>query len=466
VDGRIAKPSGEGIADVYTALRLNDSCIGRGFYKGSNCSGNGNPCTSCSGVRDIDYMKRQTKNPSTYSWSNQVCGTSVHCLGYVYSEAVWSLYKRELNAFYGYDENTSMEIVTRLTYIAAGNTGTWFSGSAPWGGCGANSGYLSFLAADDDNGNISDGTPHMKAIFKAFNDQEIACNTPARKDSGCANKPTDAPVVTVQAGNMKAELTWTAVAGASKYQVFRTEGLNCGQGKVLLATLNSNTLSFTDEGLANKREYYYIVIPKGSNDSCFGPSSACASAIPASVSGFEVDCDDDVLIVPVDPSKTSVTTTRNCVLFGTGGFSGSVNIGCDSSSLTGVSCSSSPSTVSISSDVANVVVSVVASSSATSGIGAVVVTGTSELITSTSTIPVTIMGAGGDQLALFDTTYKAPRCNVWGTSCSSQDLLAGRGTMTSGNEANAPNTVDGCSGRFCFDNIHMIHTFQLSPDIL
>ena len=116
----------------------------------------------------------------------------VHCLGYVYSEAVWSLYKRELNSFYGYDENTSLEIVTRLTYIAAGNTYTWYGGyskspSGIWrGGCGTNSGYLSYLAADDDNGNINDGTPHMRAIFKAFNDQEIACDAPTVKDSGYA----------------------------------------------------------------------------------------------------------------------------------------------------------------------------------------------------------------------------------------------------------------------------------------
>jgi hypothetical protein len=353
-----------------------------------------------------------------------------------------------------------------------------FSGSTPWGGCGANSGYLSFLAADDDNGNINDGTPHMQAIFKAFNDQEIACNTPSRKDSGCANKPTEAPVVTAVAGHMKATLTWTAVARASKYQVFRTEGLNCGQGKVLLATLNSNILSYVDEGLANKREYYYIVIPKGSNEACFGPSSVCASAIPDAVSGFEVDCDDDPLIVPADPSKSSVTTTRNCVLYGTGGFSGSVNVGCDSSSLSGISCSSSPSTVTVSSGLANVVISVVASSSAASGTGAIVVTGTSGSTTSTSTIPVTIMGAGGDQLAMFDTIYKAPRCNVWGTSCSSQNLLAGRGTMTSGNEANAPNTFDGCTGKlnniFCsgicllyfgFINLHCcVTSSNHSPD--
>jgi hypothetical protein len=90
----------------------------------------------------------------------------------VYSEAVWSLYTRELQSSpYNYDENTALEIVTRLTYIAAGNIQTWYggymsTGSGVKGGCGSNSGFLSYLAADDDNGNMNDGTPHMTAIFK------------------------------------------------------------------------------------------------------------------------------------------------------------------------------------------------------------------------------------------------------------------------------------------------------------
>lgn len=46
----------------------------------------------------------------------------VHCIGNVYAEAVWDLYKRHLPEMYGYDDNTAMEIVTRLTYIAAGKT--------------------------------------------------------------------------------------------------------------------------------------------------------------------------------------------------------------------------------------------------------------------------------------------------------------------------------------------------------
>ena len=144
VNGGIASPSGEGIADIYTALRLNDSCIGRNFRLGTNCSGNGDPCTACDGVRDIDYLKRASGNPHDYSWSNANCG-SVHCVGGVYSEAVWSLWKRELPSVYGYDNNTAHEIVTRLTFIGAGATGTWFSGGPPFGGCAANSGYKNYL---------------------------------------------------------------------------------------------------------------------------------------------------------------------------------------------------------------------------------------------------------------------------------------------------------------------------------
>jgi hypothetical protein len=92
----IAAPSGEGIADLYTALvrncprlfaiaftfcwqryltdlsyfkRLNDSCIGRGFYVNGRCNTGGDACDSCTGVRDIDYMKKAKKQPSTYTWA-------------------------------------------------------------------------------------------------------------------------------------------------------------------------------------------------------------------------------------------------------------------------------------------------------------------------------------------------------------------------------------------------------------
>jgi hypothetical protein len=441
----IANPSGEGIADIYTALRLHDSCIGRGFFKSGVCSGNGNPCLQCNGVRDIDYKKRQSQQPSTFTWSNNNCGGGVHCMGYVYSEAVWSLYARELPAKYGYDDNTSLEIVTRLTYIAAGNIQTWFSGSPPFGGCGTNSGYFSFLAADDDNGNLNDGTPHMEAIYKAFNDQEIACNTLTVQDSGCAGTPTDSPVVTITGLNSKAVIEWTAVSGASKYQIFRTEGLEqCEQGKVKIATLNSNVLTYTDENIANGREYSYIVIPIGPAESCFGPSSACTTVTPAEGPDLNLVCDNEPLAILMDPNETPSTETRTCAVSGLGGFTGSVNIGC-SSSVTGVSCSTTPTTVSVSSNPTAVILSIVPTSAA-SGSGTITVTASGGSLSSNSVIPVSVLTAGEAQTAEFDNVYKAPRCALYGSECSSGDLLVGRGAITGGNEANAPNTVgNSCS---------------------
>ncbi len=189
INGAIASPSGEGIADIYSALRLNDSCIGRGF-RATPCNNNGDACITCTGVRDIDYLKRVSGTPHHYTWSNANCAGSVHCVGGVYAEALWSLWKRKLvSAPYSLEVNTAHEVATRLSYIAGGNITTWFSGGPPNGGRAAGSGYLNYLAADDDNGNLNDGTPHMTAIYQSFNDQQIACATPTVQDSGCARHP-------------------------------------------------------------------------------------------------------------------------------------------------------------------------------------------------------------------------------------------------------------------------------------
>ena len=91
----IASPSGEGIADIYTALRLNTSCIGRNF-RATVCTGFGDPCLTAPACATSTTCKRQSGQPHDYTWSNANCGGSVHCVGGVYSEAVWSLWKRKL----------------------------------------------------------------------------------------------------------------------------------------------------------------------------------------------------------------------------------------------------------------------------------------------------------------------------------------------------------------------------------
>jgi hypothetical protein len=147
------------------------------------------------------------------------------------------------------------------------------------GGCAATGGYLQFLAADDDNGNIADGTPHMSAIRAAFERHEIHCDTPAVIDGGCAGGPTAAPVLAATPAAGGADLSWGAVAGAASYAVYRTEGVvGCDSGKVKIGETAGTT--FSDAGLLDGRTYFYAVLPTGSNASCFGPLSACASVVP------------------------------------------------------------------------------------------------------------------------------------------------------------------------------------------
>ena len=435
----IASPSGEGIADIYTALRLNSSCIGRNF-RSVVCSGNGNTCNTCTGVRDIDYQKKSRNAPHTYSYSNANCGGSVHCVGHVYSEAVWSLWKRILqSAPYNYDNNTAHEIVTRLTFIGAGATSTWFSGGPPNGGCAANSGYQNYIAADDDNGNLNDGTPHMNAIYQAFNDQEIACGTPTVQDSGCGGGPTSAPTVNTSTGNELVQLTWNAVPNTTEYEVFRTEGVfQCDFGKVKVASTTGT--SFTDTGLQNGRDYSYVVIPKGSADACFGPASACATAAPVGQPDFTVSC---------SPTAQNVEQGQNgaatCTVFSAFGYSGNVSLSC-SGNPGSIGCAFSPSTVSVpanGSAASNLTLSVSGSATVQNyGFDVIASDGGTNRASGIS-VQVTPAGQNGPQTATFDGGLGAPRCTTVGSSCDSNNLAAGRANL--GPESNQPNTLDGCA---------------------
>ena len=302
----IAGP-GEAIADIYAALRLNTSCIGRGFFLDDTCGGYGDACDGtpsdgCTGVRDIDYINHRCDAPHTISWilsgftdgecagpggapgcpaqgSTGPCGRETHCEGYVMAETGWDLMTRDLVAApFNYSTQTAHEIAARLIYIGAQPVGNWYTCSVG-GGCSATGGYLSLLAADDDNGNLNDGTPHMEAIFNAFERHEIHCATPAVQNSGCAGAPTSAPVVTLEGQDRSVQLSWNAVAGATKYLIYRGEGVNpCEMGKVIVG--ETSQLSFLDTGLQNGRDYSYAVAAFKDSQTCMGPLSNCQSEAP------------------------------------------------------------------------------------------------------------------------------------------------------------------------------------------
>jgi hypothetical protein len=343
-NGNISSP-GESIADIHATLRLNNSCVGRGFRKNSVCGGYGDPCTGtaatgCTGVRDADFALHVSGQPHGITWirtganggagcgagpQTGPCGRETHCEGQTVSEIAWDLQFRDLRAApFNFDANTALELTTRLFYLGAETVTSWYTCAAGCEtagtcGCGATGGYLLVLAADDDNGNLNDGTPHMQAIRTAFNRHQMACNTPAQANSGCAGGPTGAATVTATAGVDSVGLSWTAVPNASRYFVYRTEGQQqCAFGKVKVGDVTTTT--FNDTGLLSGRQYSYMVLPVGSNTSCFGRASNCANATPlanscAAVStaaaGLVVDAGGNGVLQPNETAVVVAPSWRN-----------------------------------------------------------------------------------------------------------------------------------------------------------
>ena len=305
---------GEAPADMYAMLRLNTSCIAQGFFRAENCDGAGDPCTSCTGVRDVDWAKHESGLPHNITWikssyftnpgvpgvlppggcvgytgvppniptvSSGPCGLSTHCEGSVVSEAMWDLVHRDLaGAPFGLDANTALNLVARLQYLGGGNVDYWYQcvegGIA---GCAADSGYMNYLAIDDDDGNLANGTPHMTAIYEAFNRHQMACPTPAPLNAGCLVKPAAAPDVSVTPLPNGALIQWSPVANAARYWVFRGDGnQGCEIGKERVAVTTGT--EFTDTGLLDGRTYYYTVEAVGANDSCRSAASACDAVVP------------------------------------------------------------------------------------------------------------------------------------------------------------------------------------------
>lgn len=463
--------SSEAYADIAAIYRYQSSCVGYGFFQtaddgcGQTADGTGFNANealtgaahcdlNCSGVRDTDWDKHANHTPDTPQnfvcgsciTGSGPCGRQVHCAAAPVRQAAWDLVARDLaGAPFNQNSNTAFITANRLFYQGSGNIGAWHACTCPStsNGCAAANGYMQWIAADDDNGNVNDGTPHMTAIFNAFNRHNIACTTPTAVNSGCSGAPSTAPTVTATAGDASVSLSWNAVTGATRYWVLRTEGhAGCSYGKALIASPTAT--SFTDTEVLNGRTYYYNVVAAAASNSCFGPAqSACATATPTAGTGGDTT-----------PPTTSITSPANGAT-----VSGTVSVTASASDNVGVTNvefyidnalrgndTTSPYSFSWNTTT---------ETNGTHTIFSKAFDAAGNVGTST-TISVTVNNqTGGGNQAVFDTVLQAPKCATVGISCDTgASLVLGRGTI--GPEPNQPNTIndscaDGTSGTFHSD---------------
>jgi hypothetical protein len=369
--GGVSLP-GEAYADMTAVMRLNTSCIARGFFKNGFCGGNGDPCTECSGVREIDWKKRLSGRPHDLRWvlgqnatvpgscgavvapptpfNSGPCQRGTHCEGTIIGEAVWDLLKRDLpchtrrwETYAGgpvaggrctggapatMDENTALVLGTRLFYLAGEGVTLGYQCDQTFtsAGCHAGSWYLNMLAADDDDGLLANGTPHMAAIHDAFLRHGISCPSdgvpPTIVNAGCAATPapTGRATVTATAAKQGASVAWTAVAGAAEYWVLRTDGVHgCDFGKTRVARVPATELAFAQDGLLDGLTYYYSVVAVGGAlgvpaDACAGPMSDCAAVtpLPPDLSGQPGAAVEDTGASPVVETGDGDPFVDNC----------------------------------------------------------------------------------------------------------------------------------------------------------
>src|SRR5262249_32458156 len=77
-DGGGSDNPSEAYADITAMLSTHVSCVGRGFDMVNNCTGYGDACLNCTGIRDQDWDKRTNHTPAV-PWGHCSTTTTTNC---------------------------------------------------------------------------------------------------------------------------------------------------------------------------------------------------------------------------------------------------------------------------------------------------------------------------------------------------------------------------------------------------
>ncbi len=214
------------------------------------------------------------------------CGYEGHCESAISSQALWDLSARDLVNVakpYGLDQNSAWILADKLWYRSRSTATAAYAcpSLATTNGCGAGNLFTVFRVIDDDDGDLSNGTPHASAIYDAFNRHAIACTTVNNTDhTGCT--AITAPTLGGSSGSNSNSLSWNTVAGAATYDLYRNEsGCDAGYTKIY----SGATASYVDNQAIDGMVYYYRVQAIGTNIVCTSLMSNCVALSPSTPSG-------------------------------------------------------------------------------------------------------------------------------------------------------------------------------------
>lgn len=289
-------PPLETYADWTAIIQTHNSCIGAGVFIGNNCSGYGDACTDCTGIRDCDYAKHAANTPWTSAnhgstWNcttgsyNGPCGWEDHCESGISSQALWDFVHRDLVTECGMDLASAWMLEDRLWFTGVPTlTASYTCSGGITNGCAGTVLYNVMRALDDDGDGTANGTPHAHAIYHALHRHLLDCST--YNDSSPQNQnQTSCPALTIPAlssaiGDNQVTLNWsTGGANTVRYFIYRNES-GCDAVFNKIATVAAPTLTFTDSACSNGVTYRYRVQAATLHDSCVSLSSNCVTATP------------------------------------------------------------------------------------------------------------------------------------------------------------------------------------------
>jgi subtilisin-like proprotein convertase family protein len=285
-DGGDYDNTSEAYGDVVAMFASRESCFGFGFWTdGYLCSGYGDTCLSCTGFRDHDWAARQANTPATpqefvvnnCETGSGPCGGEEHCEAYPVGEAMYDFVTRDLTAS-GMDIDSAWQLAERLWYTTRqGSGGPIYTCALPDSdSCAASSWYQHMRVADDDDGDLANGTPHAAALYAAFARHNIACGLPGdpenQSSSSCPSLAT--PVLTLSTVATGRELAWTEVIGADEYLVYRGD-LGCNRQQVPVATPPAGQTTYIDAVADLGMQIAYRVEAIGANPVCRSAVSNC-----------------------------------------------------------------------------------------------------------------------------------------------------------------------------------------------